>query len=303
MSSSTSTVTRSKGLSWRTLQAMKGSTFALPFVGGFIFFVFIPIGIALVESLYAEKKSGLGLGKATRSFVGFDNIAQALQDTTFWTGLGRVAVYAIIVVPLTQGLSMLMALLIDAASRKTANRFRVLLLLPYMTPGIVSTIIWIYLYSPATSPFKGLGVNFFDSNMVWVSMGQMAIWAGLGFNMLIQYGSLQSIPGEIIEAARLDGASELRIAWSIKIPYMISAVSLTTMFNIIGVLQLFNEPYFFRSISPQTITKDFTPAMQIYNEAFQAGNLNYATALSLVLAVILGLASACVYAIQNKVDK
>lgn len=288
---------------WRTMQAAKGASLTLPFVAGFIFFVFLPIIIALNEVVYAEKKSGLGLGEATRTFVGFDNLAAAIRDTTFWTGLGRVALYAVIMVPLTQGLSMLLALLIDAAKRRTANRFRILLLFPYMTPGIVSTIIWIYLYSPSTSPLKFLGLNFFDSNMVWVSMGQMAIWAGLGFNMLIMYGSLQSIPGEIIEAARLDGASEVRIAWSIKVPFMIGSVSLTTMFNIIGVLQLFDQPYFFRSISPQTITKDFTPAMQIYNEAFQVGNLNYATALSIVLAVILGIASACVYSIQNKVSK
>lgn len=288
---------------WRILQALKGASFVLPFVAGFIFFILIPILIALVEALWSEKKSGLGLGAPTRTFVGLANIGAVFSDRVFWTGLGRVALYGIIIVPLTQCLSAAVALLIDATSRKLAQRFRVVLLLPYMTPGIVSTIIWIYLYSPATSPFKGLGINFFAPNMIWVSIGQMALWGGIGFNMLIQFGSLQSIPHEIIEAARLDGASELRIAWSIKLPYMFGSLALTSMFNIIGVLQLFNEPYFFRSISPQTITKDFTPAMEIYNQAFQVGNLNYATALSIVLAIILALASAGVYALQNHIEK
>lgn len=288
---------------WRVIQALKGSSFTWIYVIGFAFFVITPIIMSLRVVLYSEKKSGLGLGQATETFVGMDNLVQALHDATFWTGLGRVALYSVIVVPLTQFVSLVMALLIDSVKAKTAARFRILLLLPYMTPGIVATIIWIYLYSPTTSPLKWTGLNFFGSNMVWFSMGQMAFWAGLGFNMLIMYGSLQSIPFEIIEAARLDGASEVRIAFSIKVPFMVGSVTLTTLLSIIGTLQLFDQPFFFRSISPQTITKDFTPAMQIYNQAFQVGNINYATALSLLLAAILCIASIVVYTLQGKVNR
>lgn len=303
-SAGTQTVVReNKHVPWRILQAFTGSTFTWPFVAGFLFFVIAPIVISFRVVLYNKQKSGLGLGEAKETFVGLANIVKAVQDATFWTGLGRVALYAIIMVPLTQFLSMVMALLIDSVKAKTAGKFRILLLLPYMTPGIVSTIVWIYLYSPSTSPFKWTGINFFDSSMVWFSMGQMAVWAGLGFNMLIMYGSLQSIPHEIIEAARIDGASELRIAFSIKVPFMVSSVTFTTLFGIIGTLQLFNEPYFFRSISPQTITKDFTPAMQIYNEAFMVGNINYATALSLLLALVLCVASIILYIAQGKVNR
>ena len=81
---------------------------------------------------------------------------------------------------------------------------------------------------------------------------------------------------------------------------MLPSVALTTMLNIIGTVQLFDQPFLFRSVSPQTITKDFTPAMMIYNQAFQVGNLNYATALSIVLAVIMGIASGIIYKLQNR---
>ncbi|MCH9275994.1 sugar ABC transporter permease [Bifidobacterium amazonense] len=288
---------------WRILQAAKGASFVVPFFCGFVFFVITPIIMSFRVVAYNKQKSGLGLGEAKETFVGLANIVKAAGDTTFWVGFGRVALYGIIMVPLTQFLSMCMALLIDSVKARTAGKFRILLLLPYMTPGVVQTIIWIYLYSPTTSPFKWTGINFFDSNLVWFSMGQMAVWAGLGFNMLIMYGSLQSIPGEVIEAARLDGASEVRIAFSIKVPYMVSSVTFTTLFAVIGTLQLFDQPYFFRSISPQTITKDFTPAMMIYNQAFQVGNINYATALSLLLAAVLCVASIGVYVLQGKVNK
>ena len=99
------------------------------------------------------------------------------------------------------------------------------MLVPYMCPGIVATLIWIYLYSPAVGPltpfFKlfGIDANFYGSSMIWVSVGNLMAWGGIGFNMLIVYGALQAVPRDIFDSARVDGASEWRIAWSIKVPY------------------------------------------------------------------------------------
>jgi len=292
---------------WRTLQNLKGASLSLPFLLGFALFSIVPIVMALRESAYAKRSSGgLGFGEQTVEFVGLDNLARAVVDTTFWSGMGRVAVYAVILVPLTQVVSLGMALVLDAARRKVAARFRVALLLPYMVPGIVATMIWIYLYSPTVGPLHaffemlGLDANFYSSEMIWVSIGNLALWGAIGFNMLILYGALQSVPHEIFEAARIDGASELRIALSIKVPFVRGSLVLTTLLSIIGTLQIFNEPLLFRAISPETITKDFTPALMIYNQAFQVGDVNYATALSIVLAVVIGIASAVLYRISSR---
>jgi len=292
---------------WRTLQNLKGASLSLPFLAGFTLFSIVPIVMALRESAYAARSSGgLGFGDKTVEFVGLDNLARAVVDTTFWSGMGRVALYAVVLVPLTQVVSLAMALVLDAARRKVAARFRVALLLPYMVPGIVATMVWIYLYSPTVGPLHsffemlGLDANFYSSEMVWVSIGNLALWGAIGFNMLILYGALQSVPHEIFEAARIDGASELRIALSIKVPFVRGSLVLTTLLSIIGTLQIFNEPLLFRAISPETITKDFTPALMIYNQAFQVGNVNYATALSIVLAVVIGIASAVLYRISSR---
>lgn len=293
-------------MTWQRMQSLKGASLTFPFLAGFALFVLVPVAMALRESVFATKSSGLGFGEDTVAFVGLDNFVRGFQDATFWSGLSRVFLYALVIVPLTQGLSLLMALMLDAARRRTAARFRIVLLLPYMVPGIVATMIWIFQYSPAVGPITkffelfGLDVNFYSGDMVWVSIGNLALWGSLGFNMLILYGALQSVPHEIFEAARLDGASESRIAWSIKVPFVRGSLVLTSMLSIIGTLQLFNEPLLFRSVAPEAITKDFTPAMMIYNQAFQVGNLNYATALSMILALVVGIASAIIYRYSSR---
>ncbi|WP_309693890.1 sugar ABC transporter permease [Microbacterium foliorum] len=278
-------------------------------MAGFALFTVVPVVMALGQSLFTTKSSGLGFGGSEVTFSGFDNFARVFTDGVFWESMLRVGVYAAIVVPLTQIVSLALALLVDAVTRRVANRFRLALLVPYMVPGIVATMIWIYLYSPAVGPFQplfellGLDVNFFSGEMIWVSIGNLHIWGTIGFNMLILYGSLQSVPRELFDAARVDGASELRVALSIKIPFLRTSLVLTGLLSIIGTLQIFAEPMLFRSVSPETITKDFTPAMVIYNQAFQVGNLNYAAALSIILAAVVGIASAVIYRFTNKVNQ
>jgi multiple sugar transport system permease protein len=117
---------------------------------------------------------------------------------------------------------------------------------------------------------------------------------------VIIYSALQGVPRELFEAARLDGASELRIARSIKIPFVRGALVLTGLLSIIQMLQIFNEPALFRNITPQTVSDSFTPIMIIYNQAFNAGNYNYAAALSVLLALILGIASFLFYRLTSK---
>ena len=296
-------------MTWRTLQKLKGASLSFPFLAGFGLFTLVPVIMAMSESVFrTQSDGGLGFGEKSTVFVGFENIAEAAVDPVFWSGMGRVFVYAIVIVPLTQVVSLAMALLLDAVRRRTASRFRVMLLLPYMVPGIVATMVWIFLYSPVVGPITkffelfGLHVDFFSGEMIWVSIGNLAIWGAIGFNMLILYGALQAVPPEIFEAARIDGASEFRIALSIKVPYVRGSLVLTSLLAIIGTLQLFNEPLLFRAVTPETITKDFTPAMMIYNQAFQVGDVNYATALSIILALVIGVASAIMYRLTNRKD-
>jgi multiple sugar transport system permease protein len=291
---------------WRRTAALQGASFTIPFFLGFVLFSVVPIVLALRESLFTQKSSGLGFGPKTVEFAGPDNFLRGLADAKFWAGMGRVGLFAAISIPLIQVVSVVMALLLDAASRRMAARFRLPLLIPYMIPGIVATLIWIYLYSPDVGPLTpffallGIDADFYGGELIWVSIGNLMAWGAIGFNMLIVYADLQSVPREIFESARVDGASEPRIAWSIKVPMIRRSLVLTTVLSIIGTLQIFSDPMLFRSMTPETITRDLTPIMAIYDWAFAQGDFNYAAALSIILALVVGAASAVFYRLTNR---
>ena len=287
-------------------QRWKGAAFTVPFQLGFVFLYLLPIGYAVYQSLFLQKQSGLGLGGATREFVGLENYQQGLTDSAFMTSILRVVLFACVQIPFMLLISLVLALFLDAVTSKVAGRFRILLLVPYMIPGVVAAIVWVNLYSPEVGPLTPLGKlfgfdwNFFAPSMVWPAIGNLLTWHGIGYNMVIIYAALQGVPRELFEAARLDGASEMRIALSIKIPFVRGALVLTALLSIIQMLQIFNEPALFRNVTPQTVSDSFTPIMIIYNQAFNAGNYHYAAALSVLLALILGVASFVFYRLTSR---
>ncbi|MDQ0688628.1 multiple sugar transport system permease protein [Streptomyces achromogenes] len=287
-------------------QRWKGAAFTVPFQLGFVFLYLLPIGYAVYESLYREQQSGLGLGGSTETFAGLDNYRHGVTDSAFMGSVLRVVLFACVQIPVMLVVSLVLALFLDALTSKVAGRFRILLLVPYMIPGVVAALVWINLYSPDVGPLTpfskvfGFDWNFFAPSMVWPSIGNLLTWHGVGYNMVIIYSALQGVPRELFEAARLDGASELRIALSIKIPFVRGALVLTGMLSIIQMLQIFNEPALFRNITPQTVSDGFTPIMIIYNQAFNAGNYHYAAALSVLLALVLGVASFLFYRLTAK---
>lgn len=297
---------RRPAMGWRRLSGLKGFGFTAPFFAGFILVFLAPFVYALVQAFFAVRRSGNGLGGSFLSFVGFENFARGFMDEQFWSSMARVGTFALIQIPIMLCLSLLMALLLDMLAGRSARFFRVGLLVPYMIPAIVATLVWLYLYSPRLGPLTkagealGANINFFAPELLWVSIGNLLTWAGIGYNMLILYGALRSVPRDLFEAARLDGAGELRIAWSIKIPYVRSSLVLTGMLSIIHMLQIFAEPLVFRVSSPETVTASFTPIMMIYNLAFTEGNYQYAAALSVILALVVGASSAIFYRLTNR---
>ncbi|MFJ2256996.1 carbohydrate ABC transporter permease [Streptomyces sp. NPDC087844] len=306
MAAVTGSPSRATRLGWRRIMALKGASFTVPFFLGFALFTLTPLVMALKESLYREKGSGLGFGAKTVEFVGLDNFVEGFADERFWASMLRVGLFAVISIPLIQAAGVGLALLLDAASQRVADRFRIPLLIPYMIPGIVATLIWIYLYSPVVGPLTpffelfGIDANFYGGDLIWVSIGNLMAWSGIGFNMLIVYSALRSVDANVYDAARIDGASEWRIAWSVKVPLVRRSLVLTTVLSIIGTLQIFSDTMLFKSMAPETVTRDFTPIMAIYDWAFQQGDFHYASALSVILALVVGATSALFYRLTNK---
>ena len=257
----------------------------------FVLFLIIPIGYALYLSFTQLKVAGGAFGKKQQVFVGFDNYVASLTDPEFVASLGRLGMFAVIAVPLTLGLALVFALLLDIP-RVRATRFsRTAIFLPYAVPGVIATLMWGFMYLPSTSPFTAaftsLGLpapDFLAAPEIFGSLANIAIWSGIGFNMVVMYTALRSIPAELYEAARIDGANEWTIAWRIKIPLLSPALILTFLFSVIATLQAYGEPQTLRSLS-NSISYSFFPLMKVYRDAFALDNIPGAAATSVVLAL------------------
>lgn len=258
--------------------------FVLPFGVLFTLFYAIPVGYAVWESLHTVEREGT-FGKAHQVFGGFTQYEQVFANGPFWSSIGRVLTFGIVQVPVMLGLALLFALLLDSPLVKGKKFFRLAFFVPYAVPGVVAAIMWGFLYSPNLSPFQSVteNVSFLSADLVLWAMANVVTWVYVGYNMLIIYSALLAIPTEVYEAARLDGAGQARIAWSIKIPLVMPAILLTTVFSIIGTLQLLAEPQVFRSFS-SAVTSTYTPNLTIYSTS-SIPNFSLAAAFSVVLAL------------------
>lgn len=279
--------------------------FLSPFVALFVVFLVLPIFIALYKSFFAVQRSGLGFGGGEEAFVGLDNYVQAFGDSAFVESFGRVLLYGIVQVPLMLAIAISLALLFDSAAVRGKRFFQLSVFLPYAVPSVVAALIWGFLYQPRVSPIvsllQNLGVDpqfLAPDNVLW-SLANVGVWSVTGVNMIIIFSSLQTVPREMYEAARMDGASELRVAWQIKLPMIMPAVLLTTLFSIIGTLQLFNEPMTLRSIT-SNISGSFTPNMSIYSATTLGGNLNLGSAMAVILGIATMILSVTVSALSNR---
>lgn len=258
--------------------------FVLPFGVLFALFYLVPIGYAIVQSLYVKRRSGT-FGPAEEVFGGLAQYERVFSDGPFWQSVGRVLLFGVVQVPVMLGLALLLALLLDSGLVKGRRFFRLAFFVPYAVPGVVAAIMWGFLYSPNLSPLKPVtsAVDLLSADLVLWAMANVVTWVFVGYNMLIIYSALLAIPSEVYEAARIDGAGQFRIAWSIKIPLVVPAIVLTTVFSIIGTLQLLAEPQVFRSFS-SAVSSTYTPNLTVYSTS-SIPNFNLAAAFSVVLAL------------------
>ena len=273
-----------------------GWGFVIPFLVFFAIAILAPVVYAIYLSLFKDQLVG------GSSFVGLANYGQALTDPDFWGGVGRVVAFMFIQVPIMLVFSLIAALAIDSGRLRAPGFYRILLFLPYAVPGVVAVLIWGFIYGPrfglVGSINTALGAQIFTPlTPEWVlsSIANIAVWEFAGYNMVIFYAALRTVPNELYEAASLDGAGAFRTIFSIKLPALRGALVITTIFSIIGSFQRFNEPNLLKPIAPNAITSTFTPNLYAYNLAFTGQQYNY----SATIAIVMGLITAVIaYVVQ-----
>ncbi|MGB3184284.1 MAG: sugar ABC transporter permease [Ornithinimicrobium sp.] len=263
-----------------------------PFLFMFVFFYVGPIVFALVQSFLKVERDG-AFGAPTQVFGGLTQYAAVAQSSEFWTSIRHVVIFFFVSVPIQLLFSLVLALLLDSPLVKGKKFFRLAYFAPYAVPSVVAAIIWGYLYLPQVSPFQALASSPdfapLSPNMIYIAMANIVFWTFVGYNMVIIYSSMQSISPDMFEAAKMDGAGQLRIAWSIKIPLVAPALIMATMFSIIGTLQLFNEPTVLATLT-SAVDTNWSPNM-IVLATTNVPNYNLAAAFSVALALVSGVLS------------
>jgi multiple sugar transport system permease protein len=274
----------------------RGWQFAGPYALVFVLVFIAPLAYALYLSLFQTRMIGGTV------FVGLDNYVTALGDAQFWDGFGRVFVFLAVQVPIMLLLALIAALAIDSARLYATGLFRLVIFLPYAVPGVVAVLMWGFIYGDnfglAADLNDLLGTDVirpFAPEWILTSIGNIVTWEFVGYNMLIFYSALRTIPYELYEAAEIDGASGFEVLKAVKLPAVRGAIVIATIFSIIGSFQLFNEPNVIAPLAANVITSDYTPNMYAYNLSFAGQQYNY----SATIAIVMGLITAVIaYVVQ-----
>lgn len=265
-----------------------GWFFTAPFAVVFVVFLIVPMVYAFYVSLYSYTQV-----RGT-VFTGLKNYARAFRDPIFLQGMGRVLVYTTVMVPIQIALALIFALIIDSLRTRFAAGSRLAIFLPYAVPGVIGALMWGFLYSKDMGPFASifdlLGLQapaFLSPRGLFGSLVNVVTWQWTGYYMVIIYSALQSIPHELYESARIDGATEVQIATRIKTPMVSSSLVMATIFSLIGTLQFYTEPMVLRNNAQSVIPPEYTPNMYAYTLAFNYNQVNYSATVSFALGLIV----------------
>ncbi len=275
---------------------MKRSLVAWVFVGPALIvlgvFFGLPVFAALLLSLTDFDLYALADWRNLR-FVGLGNYIELLQTQLFWKSLGNTFYFVIVGVPLSIGVSLGAALLLNAPVARFRAFFRTALFAPVVTTLVAVAVIWRYLFHSSyglanwalghvgIAPVDWLG----DPQWAMPTIILLAVWKNFGYNMVIFLAGLQAIPQDLYEAARIDGASRRRQFWHITLPMLGPVLMVVGVITVAGYFQLFAEPYVMTRGDPLQSTVSVLYFM--FEEGFRWWNLGRASAVAFLLFLII----------------
>ena len=266
--------------------------FAAPALLIITVFFFVPVLAALAVSLTDFDLYALADIRNLR-FVGLDNYWRLLHTPDFWRALTNTAYFVVVGVPLSLAASLATALLVNSRLAYLAGLFRTALFAPVVTTLVAVAVVWRYLlhtrYGLINYALAHLGIHPIDwlGDPHWAlpAIILFAVWKNFGYNMVIFLAALQSIPADLYEAARLDGASLWQEFGRIMLPMLRPTLLLVSILTMAGYFQLFAEPYVMTQGGPLQSTVSVLYFM--YEEGFKWWNLGSASAVAFLLFLII----------------
>lgn len=282
----------------RRMAGRHQSRFGYIFVSGYTLFL---LAFGVIPTLYAVYLAFTKQGE----FVGVGNFLKVFGDYRFWPAVGHVAAYVLVWLVSLVVLVVLLALVVHAIRvRWLSNSARFLFYIPGAIAGASSVLLWLFVLDPTVSPvgplLEAMGfeklVNVVAVENLPVVFAVIAFWAGAGGWIVIMYGALNNVPGEVMEAARIDGAGAVQTAWYIQLPMLGKWISYMAIMSLAAGTQLFVEPKVLAQATKNVVPEDYSLNQLAYLYAFRQGDFEGSAAISLLLLVVaLGLSTVFIF--------
>lgn len=286
---------------WRRSYDLEGYLFLAPDLGGTLIFAIIPVIASLVLSFFAWDIL------TTPRFRGLENYRQLLlHDPIFLQVLGNTTYYVLGTVPARTVLALLLAIALNQQLRGV-SLFRAAYFLPTITSGVAAALVWRWIFN---SDFGLLNsflylIGVADppqwlNSPIWAmpALIVVAIWQGLGFQMLVFLAGLQAIPRHLYEAASIDGANWWGRFWYVTVPLISPTTFFVLIISIIGSYQVFDQAFILNEGGPGYATT--TLVYYVYNYAFQFFKMGYAAAIAWILFVIIFILTVVQFRLQRR---
>ncbi|MFE1961210.1 carbohydrate ABC transporter permease [Streptomyces sp. NPDC059479] len=263
-------------------------------IGGLLCFALFSWYPAIRAVIIAFQKYTPG---SAPEWVGTDNFTQVFQDPEFGAAWRNTLTFTLIALLIGFAVPFVMALVLNEL-RHAKSFFRVVVYLPVMIPPVVSALLWKWFYDPGAGlanealRFLHLPTSNWTNgaDTALLSLVIVATWANMGGTVLIYLAALQGIPGELYEAAELDGANIWQRVRHVTIPQTRFIILMLMLLQIIATMQVFTEPFVITGGGPENST--VTVLYLIYKYAFLYNDFGGACALSVMLLIVLSLFSA-----------
>lgn len=269
-------------------------------------FFLLPIGASVLLSLTDFDIYAVGdLGNAR--LVGLRNFARLVNDPLFWISLRNTFYFVFVGGPLTLGVALAAALLLNSRLTRGKSLFRTIFFAPYVTTLVAVAIVFRYLYHPrfgglnrmlglvGISPIDWLG----DPRWAMPAIILLAIWKNFGYAMILFIAGLQAIPETLYEAARIDGAGRLQVFRKITLPMLAPTFLFLGIMTTIGYFQFFAEPYVMTG-GGGPLNATLSTGLLMYKQGFRWWNMGYAATVAVVLGFIILAFSALQFRIERK---
>lgn len=273
---------------WREIAK---SRWAYVFISPF-FIMYAIFGLyPLLLSVYLSLGEWKGVGPI--QFIGLENFSRLIADKVFWQSMANGAILFLLYVPVMLFLALVLAVILNSGRVKGFQFFRTLIFLPFITNMIAAGFAFRILLTKENG-LVNIALNTIGlPSMPWlesvwgarISLSFLIIWAWLGYNMVIMLAGLQTIPGEMTEAALVDGATPAQAFFLITIPLMRPVILFCAVTSTIGSFGLFAEVYSLTGGGPANAT--ITPLIRVFEIAFRNLRFGYASAMAYVFFAIV----------------